>query len=315
MMYHVSMKISDKVSLITPARFLFDAGKTPSVWNKKMLNDKHFKVIKYFENSKDIFDNVDIKGGVAITYRDKTQDFDIIGTFTPNETIRSIIKKVKLFNERTFADIIYSNTSYKYTKLFFEENEGFSNRVSGGSSRYLSSSCFDKFPEVFFEEEPSNENTYIRIVGRKNNQRVILYVDKRYINPPRNFYSYKLMLPSSNGSGKLGEVISGPFVAEPLLGATETFVSFSDFKNQDEANNALKYIKTKFARIMLGTKKVTQGNKNSKVWINVPVQDFSNNSKINWNKSIDEIDAQLFKKYKFSDEEIRFINETATEMN
>lgn len=309
------MKISDKVSLITPARFLFDAGKTPSVWNKKMLNDKHFKVIKYFENSKDIFDNVDIKGGVAITYRDKTQDFDIIGTFTPNETIRSIIKKVKLFNERTFADIIYSNTSYKYTKLFFEENEGFSNRVSGGSSRYLSSSCFDKFPEVFFEEEPSNENTYIRIVGRKNNQRVILYVDKRYINPPRNFYSYKLMLPSSNGSGKLGEVISGPFVAEPLLGATETFVSFSDFKNQDEANNALKYIKTKFARIMLGTKKVTQGNKNSKVWINVPVQDFSNNSKINWNKSIDEIDAQLFKKYKFSDEEIRFINETATEMN
>lgn len=33
--YDVSMKISDKVSLITPARFLFDAGKTPSVWNKK----------------------------------------------------------------------------------------------------------------------------------------------------------------------------------------------------------------------------------------------------------------------------------------
>lgn len=31
--------ISDKVMLITPARFLFNAGYTPKEWNKKMLND------------------------------------------------------------------------------------------------------------------------------------------------------------------------------------------------------------------------------------------------------------------------------------
>ena len=32
--------VSDKTMLITPARFLFNAGYTPKDWNKKMLNDK-----------------------------------------------------------------------------------------------------------------------------------------------------------------------------------------------------------------------------------------------------------------------------------
>ena len=40
-------KCADKVSLITPARFLFNAGYTPSQWNNKMLNDPHLKVQLY----------------------------------------------------------------------------------------------------------------------------------------------------------------------------------------------------------------------------------------------------------------------------
>ena len=37
--------LADKVELITPARFLFDAGQTPKAWNDKMLNDSHLKVL------------------------------------------------------------------------------------------------------------------------------------------------------------------------------------------------------------------------------------------------------------------------------
>ena len=65
--YHEFMdsafKISDKVELITPARFLFDAGSTPKAWNRKMLNETHFKVLRYEENASDVFSNTDIKGG------------------------------------------------------------------------------------------------------------------------------------------------------------------------------------------------------------------------------------------------------------
>ncbi len=68
----------------------------------------------------------------------------------------------------------------------------------------------------------------------------------------------------------------------------------------------LKYIKSKFARAMLGVKKVTQDNPKS-VWECVPLQDFTPNSDIDWTKSIPEIDQQLYKKYNLSEEEINFI--------
>lgn len=63
-------KVSERTELITPARFLFNAGKTPKDWNRKMLDDPHLKVADYQQKSDAVFPNTDIKGGVAVTYRD-----------------------------------------------------------------------------------------------------------------------------------------------------------------------------------------------------------------------------------------------------
>ena len=57
---------------------------------------------------------------------------------------------------------------------------------------------------------------------------------------------------------------------------------------------------------MLGILKVTQDN-NRATWAEVPVQNFTSNSDIDWSKSIHEIDQQLYKKYGLSDDEINFI--------
>jgi hypothetical protein len=57
---------------------------------------------------------------------------------------------------------------------------------------------------------------------------------------------------------------------------------------------------------MLGVLKVTQDNPKS-VWKNVPLQDFTKKSDIDWSKSISEIDRQLYKKYGLSNHEINFI--------
>lgn len=59
-------------------------------------------------------------------------------------------------------------------------------------------------------------------------------------------------------------------------------------------------------RCMLGTLKATQHNPKD-TWANVPLQDFSDMSDIDWSKSVDEIDAQLYAKYSLSEEEIAFI--------
>lgn len=312
--YDAAINLSDKVMLITPARFLFNVGKTPSKWNIKMLNDEHFKVINYWANSKDVFNGVDIKGGVAIGYRDASKNFGAIKTYTQNETIKSILNKVSGKTNNTIDEILFSNTSYKYNESFFSENPNFATRVSGGSKRYLSSSAFDKFPEVFFKTKPNVEEKYAKILGRQNNSRAYYYIKEKYLNPPSNYCKYKVFVPSSNGSGAIGEVFSTPLVGTPLVGTTETFISFGSFDTIDMAENLLKYIKSKFARMMLGTKKVTQGNKNANTWSNVPLQDFTDKSDIDWSKSIHEIDLQLYKKYGLDQNEINFIESHVKEM-
>lgn len=51
----LSYKLSHLVTLITPGRFLFNAGQTPKAWNKKMINDPHIRIVDYKQNSDDIF--------------------------------------------------------------------------------------------------------------------------------------------------------------------------------------------------------------------------------------------------------------------
>ena len=57
---------------------------------------------------------------------------------------------------------------------------------------------------------------------------------------------------------------------------------------------------------MLGILKITQDN-NRATWAEVPMQDFTSNSDIDWSKSIPEIDQQLYRKYNLSQDEIDFI--------
>lgn len=92
--YNVSFQLSNISTLITPARFLFNAGQTPQDWNEKMLNDEHIKVVHYYSDSKDVFNTVDIKGGVVVLIRNNNIVYGKIGTFTTNEVISDILNKV-----------------------------------------------------------------------------------------------------------------------------------------------------------------------------------------------------------------------------
>ena len=87
-------KIGKTVELITPARFLFNAGQTPKAWNQKILMDDHFKVMHYEQHSDAVFQNVDIKGGVAITCHDLGRHYGAIKSFIPFDELRSVKDKV-----------------------------------------------------------------------------------------------------------------------------------------------------------------------------------------------------------------------------
>lgn len=119
--YDTAFNIADKVELITPARFLFDAGYTPKLWNEKMLADVHFKVLRYEPKSNKVFSSTDIKGGIAITYRDVTKKFGAIGAFTAFSELNSIKHKVDAFSEKSLSEIITNRGLYRYSDKAYKE--------------------------------------------------------------------------------------------------------------------------------------------------------------------------------------------------
>lgn len=302
--YDISFKLSDKVSFITPARFLFNAGKTPKKWNKKILNDSHFKIVRYESNISDVFPIVDIKGGVAIGYRNKQCVFGKIGIYTKYQQLNTLLEKVHYSNDKGFiSDWVYAPESYKFSHLIHQEYPWAKGRLSKGHPYDITSNIFEKLPELF--KQDSFEKS-VGIIGRLNNERCCKWIRRDLITPHENLDFYKVILPKSNGTGSFGETLSTPMIGKPSIGHTQTFISIGRFKTKFEAESLLKYIQTKTVRALLGTLKVTQDNKKA-VWANVPIQDFTPNSDIDWNKSISEIDAQLYAKYGLSDEEISFI--------
>lgn len=315
-LYHhfisIGMEIGDLGTLIHPGRFLFNAGKTPKAWNQKMLNDEHFKVVKYWKKSDEVFDAVDIKGGVAITMWDKQNIIGPIGTFVLHDELRTIQEKVESLGEESFSKLVYSRDLYQLTELFYKENPELEGRQSKGHRFDLGTTAFSLFPEVFSDEKPA-DNGYALVVGRENDTRIAKWIKKEYLKLPDNFESYKVIVPKSNGSGHFGESLSSPFVAAPFHAQNTTFLSIGKFDSIFEAEACLKYIKTKFVRCMLGILKVTQDNPKS-VWAKVPLQKFTQQSDINWDLSIPELDAALYQKYNLTQNEIEFIESNVSAM-
>ena len=124
---------------------------------------------------------------------------------------------------------------------------------------------------------------------------------------------YKGLVPKSNGSGAIGEVLSTPLIGEPLIGGTQSFLTIGAFVTQAEAESCLKYVKTKFVRTMLGILKATQDNPKD-TWRLVPLQDFTSASDIDWTQEIEQIDRQLYRKYGLTPQEIAFIEEKVKPM-
>lgn len=302
-----SFGLADLVCLISPARFLFDAGQTSKEWNKKMLEDKHLKVLFFEKKSGDIFPNTDIKGGVAITFRNANEIIGPIGRFSAFEEMDSVLERVLKYDFEPISNIIFSNSSYKFSDELYRANPRLKGRMKKGEERSIGTNIFDTLPEIFLDRKP-NSGDYVCIYGRDNEKRIFKWVKRAYISQHPNLDKWKVFITKSSQSGIFGEAISSPLLGEKNMGATQTFISFGAFETKAEASNCIKYVQSKFCRAMLGTLKVTQHNPKN-TWRNVPLQDFANKSKsgIDWSKSIADIDQQLYEKYKLDKKEIDFI--------
>ena len=313
-------QIANKVELITPARFLSGAGRVNRKWSEKILNDPHFSVLYREQDSKKVFPNIDLKGGVCISLWDREKVSNLQKSLTPFTELNSVEKKVSASSARSLMDFV--RPDYHYSEKMGEEIPWvFSYISSSGQERRITTNSFKSQRKklngvVFFDSKPEGTGEWAQILGLDDkNRRVCKYINRDYIREADqgDLAKWKVFVPKSNGSGALGETLSTPLIGQPLIGHTRTFLSIGSFDTEQEAEACLKYVKSKLARAMLGILKVTQDNPKD-TWEYVPWQDFTPSSDIDWSQSISDIDQQLYKKYGLSSEEIAFIESNVKEM-
>lgn len=308
----VANTISDKVELIHPARFLFNVGSTPKAWNEKMLHDEHLKILHYEAESKAFFANTKIRGGVCISYHDNSKDFGAIEVFTPYPLLNSVVKKVK--DSKGFSSlmqIMFIQNRFNLDALF-EDYPEFKRLIgSNGKDKRFETGIFEKIP-LFVDNKKADDD--IAVYGVIKKKRCFKYFPIKYTEVEHeNLYKYKVVTMKSNGEGVFGESMAPFDILKPLEAFTRSYISFGAFDSESEALNCRKYLKTKFARVLLYVKKVTQDNPID-TWACIPLQDFTEKSDIDWNASISNIGYQLYKKYGLSEDEIHFIESKVKEM-
>ena len=140
------------------------------------------------------------------------------------------------------------------------------------------------------------------------------YVDQSIIRKHSEWIDkYKVLIPKAWGTGKTETDRLKPFIVNPNSCCTETYLVIGPFENEEICKNVCKYIETRFFHFCVSVIKITQNSMQGNYRF-VPLQNFTNESDINWSKTVKEIDQQLYKKYKLDENEIMFIEKMIKEM-
>lgn len=306
-----SQAIGQIVSLVMPARWMSGENgpyRETQYFIDEMLKGDHLQSFHLYPNSSDLFPNVDIKGGVCFFVWNRAYSCDRGNyTITENGAYKKVLTSFRIAEnviirfpelisilEKTKAiSTIYLNTWVSSRNPFGFISDLFTKNKEGVSR---------------ISEEKQQDDDYL-VHGLLKNKRVIRYIPNSALKKNIHIaHSYKVFLPRANGSGVFGEVFSTPMIGTPMMICTETFLQIGVFDNCTEAENLLKYVKTKYFRTMVGIKKTAVFNY-KECFTFVPLQDFTAASDIDWSRSVAEIDRQLYAKYGLSAEEVAFIEE------
>lgn len=314
--YHLFMdaafEVGKQTVLITPARFLSNAGKTPKKWNDKMLADPHLRVAHFEPDSNRLFPSLTdtIKGGIVVTHRDESRELGPIGTFAKYRELTEILRKVEEAQPDSIMDVTINRSSHTYNQRLFNEHPDAATSIGHSNLSQIMSNALDVLSSYFHDSPPEDGKEYVAVLGVSQRKRVRRWMRREYLSLHPSADKWKVAVAKANGTGSttdfFGIALTNPTVLGPGTIVTNTFITIGSLDSETEADALLKYLKSKFARAMLGVLKVTQDNARP-VWLHVPNQDFTPTSDIDWTRPIPEIDQQLYAKYGLTSEEIAFI--------
>lgn len=304
--YHKFVKIAQSATdhyatIITPSRW-FAGGRGLDDFRESMIHDKRIKLLCDFPISSEVFPSTEIKGGVCYFLWDKRE-----------ESQCTIITKRNNQISRTNRYLVEGDLD-----VFIRYNEAIE------ILKKVTQKGFTSFKEIVSSSKPFGLRTFVKAQPFSKDNNVILYANKKkgYINKSKISTNkdlidkYKVYITYAYGAGEdfPHQILNVPFVGEKNSVCTETYIMLGTYDDEITAQRVVSYIKTKFARFMVLLLKNTQHATKS-VYQLVPLQDFTDNSDIDWSKSVAEIDQQLYKKYNLSEEEINFIETMIKPMN
>lgn len=138
----------------------------------------------------------------------------------------------------------------------------------------------------------------------------VLYANRNKLPKGKEYIdSWKIVCRSKIALNEI--VVSNLNVLKPGQILTNSFAIMAITNSESEIYSILKYIKTKFHRMLIrltiSDNKTAYGLGRT---IYVPLQNFTSQSDIDWSQSVENIDRQLYKKYNLNQEEIDYIEST-----
>lgn len=274
------------LSMVVPSRWLA-GGRGLDEFRKEMLSSHKLLRLVDFPVSKEVFPNVEVKGGICyflwsgshngpcdvtvirggeeISSSRKLDEFDV---FVRDARAAGILRKVLKAREKSITEILTADTPFGIATNF----DDFHNKKKTGdvALHYVRSGKRD-----------------IGFVSRNSITKNVNLIDQ-----------WKVLVPKagSDGGQKIPDSVLGkPLVSEPPSVATQTFLAFC-VSNESEARSLESYYRTKFFRHLVSLRKLTQDAlRPMYAW--VPIQDWN----CKWT------DEALYKKYKLTKEEIEYI--------
>ncbi|MGU8835447.1 Eco57I restriction-modification methylase domain-containing protein [Clostridium perfringens] len=293
------------ISFITPSRwFTGNAQDKSFIKLREFIKDNnHISKIFHYKNEKELFPNVAIKGGVnyflyETGYSGNVDFFDCSGG-EKNCQSRS------LFEDG--LDIILDDNKFSYPIICKVKDSEFVSltTITKGRDAFGISGATSNVNNI------SKESPFLNAAELRCKGNIVRYIEQNKVVKNRDLFErYKVFISKSAGNPNSdSKVIGHPYIGYPYSACTDSLIPIGNFETLEEAENLSKYLQTKFLRFLVSILKSSQ-NVCQIVYKFVPMQDFSNNSDLNWHSTIDEIDEQLYLKYGLSTEEISHINET-----
>ena len=291
---------SKYISMIIPSRWM-TGGKGLDKFRNSMLGDRRIRVLHDYLNAGQCFPAVAIEGGICYFRWDRDATGKCV--FVSHTSDQSAFTKERYLSDDS-SDVVIR---YAESLSILDKT-----RTANNFSSLVSPRNLFKINIQLLESSPVIGG--YKVFGRFDGKRGLMYLSRYESKNERALRflgNWKVFVSKADGAaGQLGIPIPARIIGKAELGdcdtiCTETFLAIGPFATRIEAENVIKYATTKFFRFLVGTRKLK--NMTQKTYSFVPIQDFTENSDIDWSRSIDEIDSQLYAKYHLTEEETAFI--------